>query len=77
MTTFNIQISAEQLELIKLALELQKGMSDSNDLEAADLIQYRTALLTENDIEETNMLIGMIEDVIDGDDWESTHGFCY
>ena len=48
MKTFNIQISAEQLDVIKLALELQIGMSESNDI-----------VITENDIEETNMLIGI------------------
>jgi glycine betaine/choline ABC-type transport system substrate-binding protein len=66
MKTFNIQISAEQLDIIKLALELQIGMSESNDI-----------VITENDIEETNMLIGMIDDVIEEDDTETTHGFCY
>tara|TARA_R110000868_G_scaffold173105_1_gene409143 strand:- start:318 stop:518 length:201 start_codon:yes stop_codon:yes gene_type:complete len=66
MNTFNIQISEAQLELIKLALELQKEMSESNDI-----------VITDNDIEETDMLIGMIEDVIAEEDTESTHGFCY
>ena len=66
MNTFNIQISEAQLELIKLALELQKEMSESNDI-----------VITDNDIEETDMLIGMIEDVIKEEDTESTHGFCY
>ena len=54
MTTFNIIISEEQLNLIKSALQKDSTYSESEEL-----------------------IIGMIEDIIESQDSETTHGFCY
>ena len=54
MNTFNIQISEDQLNLIKIALQKDSNYSESEEF-----------------------LIGMIEDTIESNDKETTHGFCY
>ena len=54
MNTFNIQISEDQLNLIKIALQKDSTYSESEEL-----------------------LIGMIEDIIEENDQEITHGLCY
>jgi hypothetical protein len=54
MNTFNIQISEDQLNLIKNALQKDSTYSESEEF-----------------------LIGMIEDIIEENDQEITHGLCY
>jgi hypothetical protein len=54
MNTFNIQISEDQLNIIKIALQKDSTYSESEEF-----------------------LIGMIEDTIESNDKETTHGFCY
>jgi hypothetical protein len=54
MNTFNIQISEDQLNLIKIALQKDSTYSESEEF-----------------------LIGMIEDIIEENDQEITHGLCY
>lgn len=54
MNTFNIQISEDQLNIIKSALQKDSSYSESEEF-----------------------LIGMIEDIIEENDQEITHGLCY
>jgi hypothetical protein len=54
MNTFNIQISEDQLNLIKNALQKDSTYSESEEF-----------------------LIGMIEDIIEENNQEITHGLCY
>lgn len=54
MQTFNIQISEDQLNIIKAALQKDSTYSESEEF-----------------------IIGMIEDTIESQDSETTHGFCY
>ena len=54
MQTFNIQISEDQLNIIKSALQNDSTYSESEEF-----------------------IIGMIEDTIESQDSETTHGFCY
>ena len=54
MNTFNIQISEDQLNLIKNALQKDSSYTESEEF-----------------------LIGMIEDIIEENDQEITHGLCY
>ncbi len=54
MQTFNIQISEDQLNIIKSALQKDSTYSESEEL-----------------------IIGMIEDIIESQDSETTHGLCY
>jgi|TARA_R110000868_G_scaffold283752_1_gene544189 hypothetical protein len=61
MKTFNIQISEDQLELIKSSI----------------FFTELTEMAKGNALKELQMIAGMIEDIIKEDDTESTHGFCY
>jgi hypothetical protein len=63
MKTFNIQISEEQLRLIRAM-----GIFTLN----------HNGSLTENESEEIDMIVDMILDVVEGEEEEGvTHGFCY
>lgn len=62
MKTFTIEISGQQLRLIR----------------AACLFTLKQANLTEEESEEIDMIAGMILDTVEGDHEENTiHGFCY
>ena len=62
MKTFNIQISEDQMKLIRASL-LHTLMNEKK--------------LTENEEEEMEILADMILDVVEEGDEEVTHGFCY
>lgn len=62
MKTFNIQISEEQLRLIRAMAIFTSNHNGS---------------LTEEESEEIEMIAGMILDVVEEGDEEVTHGFCY
>lgn len=62
MKTFNIQISEEQLRLIRAM-----GIFTLN----------HNGSLTENEREEIDMIVDMVLDVVEEGDEETTHGFCY
>jgi len=66
MRTFNIEISEEQLRLIRAAIINVTNQEINNP-----------GLLTEEENEEMEMIADMILDVCEGDDEDITHGFCY
>jgi len=63
MKTFTIEISKEQLDLLRASCLFTLTQNDK---------------LTSEESEEIDMLAGMILDTIEGDHEEDTvHGFCY
>lgn len=63
MKTFTIEISEEQLRLIRATCLFTLSQNDK---------------LTEEESEEIDMIAGMILDTVEGDHEEDTiHGFCY
>ena len=66
MRTFNIEISEEQLRLIRAAIINVTNQEIENP-----------GLLTEEENEEMEMIADMILDVCEGDDEDIIHGFCY
>ena len=62
MKTFNIQISENQMKLVRASL-LHTLMNEKK--------------LTEDEYEEMEILADMILDVVEEGDEETTHGFCW
>lgn len=62
MKTFNIQISEDQMRLIRASL-LHTLMNEKK--------------LTEEENEEMEIIADMILDVVEEGDEETTHGFCW
>lgn len=62
MKTFNIQISEDQMKLVRASL-LHTLMNEKK--------------LTEDEYEEMEILADMILDVVEEGDEETTHGFCW
>ena len=62
MKTFNIQISENQMKLVRASL-LHTLMNEKK--------------LTEDEYEEMEIIADMILDVVEEGDEETTHGFCW
>lgn len=64
MKTFTIEITEEQLRLIRATCLFT--------------LNHNAAQLTEEESEEIDMIAGMVLDTVEGDHEEDTiHGFCY
>jgi len=67
MKTFNIEISEEQLRLIRAAV-----------INVTNQELQNPGILTEEEFEEMDLIAGMILDVVEGEHEDDvTHGFCY
>lgn len=62
MKTFNIEISENQMRLIRASILFTLKEEDN---------------LTEDEEEELDLIASMIFDVVEEGDEEVTHGFCY
>lgn len=66
MRTFTIEISEEQLRLIRASIINVTNQEIQNP-----------GILTEEENEEMEIIADMILDVVEGDDEDIIHGFCY